>query len=264
MTDELLVDERGPVAVIAFNRPAARNALTLGMLNGLTEALQRFAARDDLRAVVLRGAGELPFSAGYNVEQLPDHTLSIADASAIHAPVRAAADAILACPHPVIGAARKFIFGAALDIFCHCDLRLCAHNTSFCMPPNRFGFMYPDEGVHRLADVAGLSRATQMLLLGLPVTTEVAAACGLVQETFPESSFESDLEALCAAVASNAPLSMRASKRALLAYRQQRAGKDSAAVERMYADIAACLNSADVQEGRAAFREKRPPRFQGK
>ncbi len=263
MTGDLLVDENGPVAVISFNRPAARNALTLGMLNSLTDALRRCAVRTDLRAVVLRGAGELPFSAGYNIDELPGQTISAEDARKIHTPVRAVADAILKCPHPVIGAARRFIFGAALDIFCHCDLRVCARDTSFCMPPNRFGFLYPSQGMQRLADVIGATRATQMLLLGEPVPTQDAAAWGLVHKVFAGDSFEAELQAFVEVVAGNAPLSMRETKRALLDAQRQRGAGSRASSDDMYARMAACLNSDDVREATAAFREKRKPRFIG-
>ena len=268
MTGDLLVDGNGPVAVISFNRPAARNALTLGMLEGMAKALQDFAARTDLRAVVLRGADDLPFSAGYNIDELPGQAISAEDARKIHAPVRAVADAIVECPHPVIGAARRFIFGAALDLFCHCDLRVCAEETSFCMPPNRFGFLYPSEGMQRLADVIGQTRATQMLLLGERVPTIDAAAWGLVHKVFAGDAFEAELKALVEVVAGNAPLSMRETKRSLLEAQRQHnaASRESTgkSTDAMYARIAACLNSDDVREATAAFREKRKPRFAGR
>lgn len=263
MTGDLLVDEAGSVGIIAFNRPAARNALTLAMLSGIAEALRRFAGRPDLRAVVLRGSGELPFSAGYNIEELPGRAITADEARAIHAPVRAVAEAILNCPHPVIGAARKFIFGAALDIFCHCDLRVCAEETTFCMPPNRFGFLYPEEGMRKLAEVVGTTRATQMLLLAETVATGDAASWGLVQKVFPADAFEADLVAFIEAIAANAPLSMRQTKRTLLEMQHTQAFAARTSLGEAYARIAACMNSADVREATAAFRAKRKPCFIG-
>lgn len=264
MTDELRFDVAGPVATLRFNRPAARNALTVEILVALAERLHQCAADNVLRIVVLRGTGEQPFSAGYNFDELPDRAISVDEARDLHAPVRAVADAILACPHPVIGAARKFVFGAALDIFSHCDLRVCAEGTTFCMPPNRFGFLYPDEGIHRLADIIGLSRVTEMLMLGSTVDTAWAKSWGLVHTAFPEQAFENDLTALCDVVATNAPLSLRGTKRALIGYRRNRQADSDSASAAMYEAIAACLNSDDVREGRAAFREKRSARFQGR
>lgn len=264
MNGDLLVDDAGPVAVISFNRPEARNALTRGMLRELTSTLQRCGDRTDLRAVVLRGYGEQPFSSGYNLDELPSHALTSDDARKIHAPVLAVAEAIRACPHPVIGAARKYIFGAALDIFAHCDLRLCAVGTTFCMPPNRLGFLYPDEGMRRLSEVIGLSRATHMLLLGAPISTEQAVAWGLVHQTFAADAFEAGVHAFCAEVAANAPLSMRATKQVLQTLQGQSSVPSAASDEAMYVRIAACLNSSDVREAVKAFAEKRAPVFHGR
>lgn len=262
--DELLFEIAKPVATLLFNRPAARNALTVQILTALVERLHECAADPEVRVVVLRGAGDQPFSAGYNFDELPDRPISVEEARRLHAPVRAVAEAILACPHPVVGAARKFVFGAALDIFSHCDLRVCEESTTFCMPPNRFGFLYPSEGIHRLADIVGPARATEMLLLSQSVDAESARSWGLVHRAFTPQAFDNDLAALCGAVAANAPLSMRGTKRALIGYRRNRQPDADATSAAMYEAIAACLNSHDVREGRAAFREKRSPRFQGR
>ena len=260
MTSELLIEESGAVATIAFNRPAARNALSPAMLEEMASALESFADRTDLRVVVLRGAGELPFSAGYDMTELPSRTLGVEDARAIHAPVRAAADAIERCPQPVIGAAREFVFGAAFDLFLHCDLRICSDDTRFCMPPNRHGFLYPAQGLQRLAATAGLARAGFMLLTGNTVAASQAVTDGIVQMMVPAANFESELQSLCATVAGNAPLSLRETKTMLQALAR---GEIITADPAMYERIAACLNSADVQEAKAAFREKRRPVFRG-
>jgi enoyl-CoA hydratase/carnithine racemase len=260
MASELLIEESGAVASIAFHRPAARNALTLPMLEEMAAALQAFAGRTDLRVVVLRGAGELPFSAGYDMTQLPARTLTSEDARAIHAPVRAVANAIARCRHPVVGAAREFVFGAAFDIFLHCDLRICSDDTRFCMPPNRHGFLYPVEGVQRLAAVAGVARAGFMLLTGGTLTAAEAMADGIVQKEMAAARFEAELQALCATLAGNAPLSVSETKQILQALAR---GETVAGDAAMYERIAACLNSDDVREAKAAFREKRPPVFRG-
>lgn len=261
MAGELLIEDSAPVATIALQRPAARNALTLAMLEDMVAALERFAARADLRVVVVRGAGELPFSAGYDMTALPRQALTAEDARAIHAPVRAVADAIARCPHPVVGAARGFVFGAAFDLFLHCDLRICSDDARFCMPPNRHGFLYPAEGIQRLAAVAGLARAGFLLLTGSAVTAAEALADGIVHQQVPAAQFESGLQQMCATLAGNAPLSVRETKRMLQSLAR---GEAIAADAQMYARIAACLNSEDVREAMAAFRAKRQPLFRGR
>jgi enoyl-CoA hydratase/carnithine racemase len=256
-TLQLAID--GPVATIAFNRPQARNALTGAMLQGLEAALGECSAREDLRVVVLRGAGELAFSAGYNLDELPAHPLSAADARAIHAPVRQAAQAIAHCRHPVLAAARRFVIGAGLDLFCHADMRICDQACNFVMPPNKYGFVYPMEGLAALAQAAGMARAADMLLSSQPLSSEQALACGLVHRVFKPEDFEADLDTLAQTLAANAPLSMRASKQALRAM-QTLPASDVA----YYQHMADCLNSLDSREAMAAFKEKRAPKFKGR
>jgi len=259
MSEELRVDEAGPVAVLAINRPAVRNALSLTLLEELTRTLNALAARSDLRVIVLRGDGELPFSAGYDMKGIGENKLSADDARKLHAPVRAVADALSDCPHVVVAAARQFVFGAALDLFLHCDLRLGAEGTTFCLPPNRYGFLYPAEGLQRLIAVAGLARAEKMLLTGEPIKTEEALACGIVQQVLPLANWEAGLSALCDTLAANAPLSMRGSKQLLRRLQPSATGS----TDLLYQQIADCLNSEDVRESQRAFREKRKPIFRG-
>ena len=260
--DELIVEESGTTLTVSFNRPAARNALTLDMVRGITEALRSAAGRNDLRAVVLRGAGEQPFSAGFGIDQLPDHALTTEEVRALLRPVRDMCDAIRDCPHPVVGAARRFIFGAALDMFCHCDLRICAEGTTFTQPANRLGVLYPNEGLKRYVDVMGLARATEMMLMGAAVSTAEALACGLVQKVYAAPDFEAGLAAMTAQLAANAPLSTRMTKHAL--WNLRRDTGDAAVQDAMFERIAVTYNSEDMREALAAFREKRQPVFKGR
>ena len=102
-------------------------------------------------------------------------------------------------------------------------------------------------------------------MIEIPIRdTESARSWGLVQQVFLEGAFENDLAALCDVLATNAPLSLRGTKQALINYRHDRQADRDSASAAMYEAIAACLNSDDVREGRAAFREHRRPRFQGK
>jgi enoyl-CoA hydratase len=254
----LVLALNGPVATIAFNRPQARNALTSDMLQGLAAALDQCSAREDVRVVILRGAGELAFSAGYNLDELPAHRLSPADARAIHAPVRLAAQAITGCRHPVVAAGRRFVIGAGLDLFSHADVRVCAEGTSFAMPPNKYGFLYPMEGLASLVQAAGATRAADMLFSGQALSSEQAQTCGLVHRLLKSDTFEADLAALAHTLAANAPLSMRATKQALLAMRPPPPSDDT-----FYQRIADCLNSDDAREAIVAFKDKRTPVFKG-
>lgn len=261
MGAELRVGRDGAVATIALARTAARNVLTTDMLQGIADALDALSGDGRLRVVVLRGEGDAPFSAGYDMSTLPAGTVTEAEARAIHAPVRAAAAAIERCAHPVVGAARGYVFGAALDLFLHCDLRVCSDDTRFCMPPNRHGFLYPWEGVRRLAAVAGLACAQRMLLTGAAVPAAEALAAGIVQQSVDGARFEEALQALCDQLAGSAPMSTRETRRMLHGLARGEPPPDD---RELYARITRCLNSEDVREAMVAFRERRPPRFAGR
>lgn len=261
MSADLRVGRDGAVATIALARAAGRNVLTPDMLRGIADALDALSGDPQLRVVVLRGEGDAPFSAGYDMSALPAGTVTDADARAIHAPVRAAAAALERCAHPVVGAARGYVFGAALDLFLHCDLRLCSDDTRFCMPPNRHGFLYPWEGVQRLAAVAGLACAQRMLLTGAPVSAAEARADGIVQQAVDGARFEEALQALCAQLAGSAPMSTRDTRRMLHGIARGERPFDDL---ELYGRITACLNSDDVAEAMTAFRERRAPRFAGR
>lgn len=248
----------GALACILIDRPQAQNALTRAMLGELTQLLEDCSAQESLRLVVIRGAGDLAFSAGYNLEELPSGELTAAQARALHEPVRRAAQAIVECRHPVLAAAQKFVIGAALDLYCHCDLRLCEQGTKFSMPPNRYGFLYPSEGMRQMAQVATTSLTHEMLYTGQSISAQRALAHGLVNRVVDTEQFDQELGELCEALQANAPLSMRATKRALRDLAQTAASDEGA-----YQSIADCLNSQDVREALSAFREKRRPVFRG-
>lgn len=259
LENHLQVTLDGPVASIAFNRPQARNALTGNMLQALVLNLEECALRDDLRVIILRGAGELAFSAGYHLDELASDPFQADDARVLHAPVRQAAQAIVECRHLVLMAGRGFVIGAGLDLFSHGDMRICAEGTEFIMPPNKYGFLYPLEGIAGLVRAAGPARAADMLLSAQPLGSEQALACGLVHRVFRPETFEDDLHALAQSLAANAPLSMRASKQALRALQVEHVSDKA-----FYQRIADCLNSQDSREAIRAFRQKRRPVFKGR
>lgn len=262
MADTLLVDATAPVATLAFNQPARQNALTGAMLTELAETLRTLSARGDIRAVILRGVGDSPFSSGFDLGELPERPVTPEEARAIHAPVRQAAEAILACRHPVVAAIRGFAYGAGLELAVHCDLRIAAEDARFSMPPARFGFLYPYEGIRRFVEVVGLSHATALFLLGETITATRAYEIGLVHRLLGAGAFEDELEGIVRILVENAPLAMRETK-AVFNRACWEGSTPPEFLETMYARIAACLNSEDVREGRRAFLEKRRPVFRG-
>jgi enoyl-CoA hydratase/carnithine racemase len=258
----ILATTLGHVRVISIDRPRARNALTPDMLEAIAEAIVAAGAEASLRAVLIRGHEETPFSAGYDLGALPDERrLTEADARELQRPIRELCTRLRECPHPVIGAVRRYAIGAALDVLAHCDLRVAETGARFSLPAARVGVAYPLEGVTTLAAAMGPSRAARLLLLAEEHSAEELAGSGFLHRVFPEGGFEAGIETLAGDLDRLAPLALRALKRALVCAGADRPPEAEAAA--LYRALAETLDSADGREGPSALREKRPPRFRG-
>jgi len=247
----LRVETGGVIATIALDQPARRNALTPRLLAELSVTIRALSDRDDLRVVVLRGAGEAPFSSGYDLGTLPDRAISPDEARGIHAPIREAVGAILGCRHPVLAAVRGYAFGAALELVASCDLRLASEEARFAIPATRWGFLYPYEGIRSLVEVLGHAHATHLLLLGEPVSASRAYEIGLVHRVVPADRFEAELEALATAVTEGAPAAIRETK-VLLQRARWDARPSAEFIGEVYGRIAACLGGEDARDRRRA------------
>jgi enoyl-CoA hydratase/carnithine racemase len=251
------------VRLISIDRPSARNALSPEMLGQLTQAVHTASAEDDLHAVLLRGAGTSPFSAGYDLGAIPAGDRATgADARRLQQPVRSLCDALSACRHPVIGAARRFAIGAGFDVFAHCDIRIAEEGARFALPAARLGFVYPIEGVMRLVQLMGLSRASAFLLGAQDLRAESLLRDGFLHEIHAPEAFEAEVERLLETYRGLAPLALRGIKQALHAAAKMAAPSEDT-ISEIYDVIAKSLNSADAKEGVAAIKEKRQAKFRG-
>jgi enoyl-CoA hydratase/carnithine racemase len=247
----LRVETNGAAATVALDQPARRNALSPELLLDLSRTVRALSDRDDVRVVVLRGAGESPFSSGYDLTELPDRAVSPAEARTIHAPIRAAAEAITECRHPVVAAVRGFAFGAAVELVLSCDIRLASEETRFCIPATRWGFLYPYEGIRLFIEVLGASHATSLLLLGDIVPASRAYEIGLVHRVTPGDRFEAEIEAVVTTMVQSAPLAVRETK-TLLQRARWDAQPSAAFLEEVYGRIAMCLSSQESRDRRHA------------
>ena len=185
MTDKLLVEwGDGEVLSLTLNRPERRNALDPELLGALTDALRSHGQRAG--AVILRGAGDAAFSAGYDLEHLTG-TESDLGADAF---IGSAVDALRTCPVPVIALLRGHCHGGAVELAMNCDLRVATADLRLSVPAVSLGVVYRYQFVTRLVAICGLNRASD-LLLGMRVLD--AATClewGLVTEVVDPQQIE--------------------------------------------------------------------------
>jgi enoyl-CoA hydratase/carnithine racemase len=223
------------------------------MRSALDAALAAFAARDDIRVVVLTGSGPA-FCAGADLAEGPAAGHPLASRSG---PV---AGSLAAFGKPVIAAINGPAVGGGLELALACDMRVAASSARFALPEIRIGSLPGSGGTQRLMRAIPPAVAGRMLLTGEPLSADEARWAGLISDVVDDEQLAGFAADLARRVAANAPLSLRAMKQCLIAARE---APLSSGLELERALWTALATTHDRQEGRAAFRERRPPDFTG-
>ena len=258
--NELLYEVKDGIGLITFNRPAAHNALTFGMYDRLGEICAGVPADGSLRALIITGAGGRAFGAGTDISLFRDFSPGPADGVAYEARMERMFEKVEACPVPTIAAIPGICTGGAAAIAAACDMRLATRNLKFGFPIARtLANCLSAANIARVAMLTGVGRAVDMVMTTRLMGAEEALAVGLVSELCdtPEALM-SRAQALAAQIATQAPLTMRATKEIVRRMRTRFAGIDDKDL------IELCYGSADFREGLDAFLTKRTPRFTGR
>ena len=254
-------EDRGRIRTLTLDNLPKRNALDFASLAALEEACAE-AARDGVRCLVFRGAGERAFSSGFDIAAIPTGPQ---EGDRPDLAVERAMAALEAVPCPTIAFLNGSAFGAGAELAATCDLRVARPGVQIGMPPARLGVVYGPAGLRRFVHLVGPSRAREMFFTGRPVEADEALAIGLVDRVVPADEAEAAALALAGEIAANAPLAVQGMKRIIRLL--------EAAAERGFSDAEReeighlrrrAFESDDVREGRQAFLDKRAPRFQGR
>ncbi|HZZ34336.1 MAG TPA: enoyl-CoA hydratase [Caulobacteraceae bacterium] len=213
MTDEPAVHvrrEAGEVAVVTLDRAAKLNVLNSTLMARFVEAMEVLAEDDDLRAVVITGAGERAFVGGADVDEMA--TLRTPDEGrAFITRVHRCCAAVRDMPVPVIGRVNGYALGAGLELAAACDLRIAADTARFGMPEVKLGIPSVVEAA-LLPSLVGWGRAREMLLLGETFGAEEALRWGLVEAVVPPADLDAAVEARLTAILSASPKAVRLQK----------------------------------------------------
>ncbi len=257
-TSELLYERRGPIAVLTFNRPASRNAMTWAMYEGLYEACEHVDTDDRVRVLVLRGAGEKAFVAGTDIAQFQAFSTAD-DALAYERNINRIVSRVETVQKPTLAMIHGYCVGGGAGIAMACDLRLASLDARFGVPIARtLGNTFSSQNFARLVALIGASRAKELIFTARFIEAEEGKAIGLFSEIMPGERLESRTLELADTIAGHAPLTLRSTKEAVRRILEH--GRPEEAQDL----ILMCYMSADFREGIAAFLEKRPPRWEGR
>ncbi|WP_239456437.1 enoyl-CoA hydratase-related protein [Nocardioides solisilvae] len=257
---DLRVSCESGVLRMVMDRPAVRNALTAAMVDEMTAQLEALPGRDDVRVVLLAGAGGA-FSSGADLsDQAGQPAQDGLDVSAMDRANRLVR-AVVRADQPVVSAVDGVAAGFGCALALACDLVVAAPTSSFVLSFARVGLM-PDGGTTAtVAAAVGRARAMRMALLGDPLGGAEAHAAGLVSHLAAEGDLDAEVERLVARLAAGAPLAQAATKRAVNAATLDLL-EPALETERRHQSL--LLRTDDVAEGVLAFVEKRPARFLGR
>jgi enoyl-CoA hydratase len=240
---------QGAIARITLDRPEKLNALDPEMLAALENAVSEAEQSREVRVIILAAAGEKAFCVGADI--LAWTALSPLDMwSEWVRRGHRVFERLERAKHPIICAIQ-----GGLELALACDIRIVTDTARFAMPEVKLGTVPGWGGTDRLPRLIGSARAKQMIFTGEPITAEVAERWGLANEVVPAASLADRVTALAEKIASNAPVAVQTAKQLI-------ASSSSATLE----SLAAAVNafSEDAKVGLAAFREKRPPKFEGR
>jgi enoyl-CoA hydratase/carnithine racemase len=256
MLDLITSVREGVIATVIIDNPSKRNALTKAAWAQLAETMHRLSTEEELRCIVLRGAGVEAFAAGADISEFPHERADSLQAKRYHEQVTSGIYAVRDCRHPTIAMIHGACTGGGMEIACACDLRISGESGRFGVPIKRLGHALAYPEMQLVQQVVGRALVLEILLEGRILDAERR---GLVNRVVSDDKLEQEVYATARRIAQGAPLAARANKkfaRRLL---------DLAPLTQQEIDESYALcDSEDYKEGIRAFLAKKKPVFKGR
>ena len=255
--ENVLYEVRGPLALITLNRPSKRNAISLGTLEELPQAVTLAEHDDAVRVLAFTGAGDKAFASGSDLAEVEHRDLK----KALEPIVQGLAERLERLPKPTIAAINGLCYGGGLEVALGCDVRVASETAAFATPEGKLGIIPGGGATQRLPRIVGRGWGMHMLLMGEPIDAQQALSIGLVTKlTAPEALLD-EVQAMAEHLATFAPFVPRFMK--AMVHSGMEASLVAGLALEKFAQGALC-ETEDKKEGLRAFLEKRPPQWQGR
>ena len=260
MPGQITLVRDATLATVTLDNPPKLNALTVAMWQQLARVMRDLSADDDLRCVVLRGAGDQAFAAGADIAEFTTVRNTREQGVIYHREhVYGALQAVAECRHPVVAMIHGPCVGGGLEIACQCDLRLAGVSGRFGVPINRLGFSIACDELAAVLPVVGRAAALEILLEGRVWDAHEALAKGLLTRVTSDAQLAEETRATVERIVAGAPLVARWHKQFVRRLTPGAAPLTAAEIETSFA----YFDTADFREGYAAYQQKRKPGFKG-
>lgn len=256
--DNVRLEFEGGVAVVTLHNPPV-NALNAALLEQLDKVLDELGQQDELRAVIITGAGEKAFVAGADIKQFPE--LKEESGKALSEYGQKVIHNISRLRKPVICAVNGFALGGGCEVALACDIRIAAMNAKFGLPEVGLGIIPGYGGTQRLARLVGAGKAKELIFSGEAISAEEAYRIGLADSLAPVGEAVQAAKKLANTIAARGPIAVEKAKEAIDRGLEMSLEEGLKLEAELFGQL---CTTEDKNEGAKAFLEKRPPSFQGK
>jgi len=259
MYKTLIYEKKENVGLLTINRPEKMNAISQELTAELSLLLDEIENDDELRVIVITGAGDKAFVAGADINELVDRDARLG--RRVSRERQEIFSRIENLHVPVIAAVNGYALGGGLELALACSIRICSEKAQFGAPEVKLGIIPGDGGTQRLPRLVGQGRAMEMIITGDFIDAQEAYRIGLVNKVFPPEKLKEEAMELAKKIASRPPLAVRYAKEAV--NRSQEGDSASGFALESYLHALSCTTE-DKKEGVSAFLEKRKGKFKGK
>ena len=252
-------ESRDGVATVTLNRPEVHNAMNETMRRELTHVFDALATSEDVRCIVVTGAGERAFSAGADIREFVETgSPTQFRESRRRLDFRQAMDR---CWQPIIAAIRGHCFGGGLELALACDIRIASEDSRLGLTEVDLAIIPGGGGTQRLPRLIGRGKALEMILTAARIPATEALGIGIVERVVPADRLHAEAQALARTIADKAPVALRYAKEAVVKGLELPLGEGL----RLEGDLSTLLRTTDDRlEGARAFLEKRKPKWSGR